>query len=53
MSSTFTNKKITNLHSIMLQGNNLKIIHARVMVLRHEKLSECALQQYEVSLKYL
>ena len=28
-------------------------IHARVMVLVHDKSSECALQMYEVSLKYL
>ena len=28
-------------------------VHARVMVFVHETLSECALQMYEVSLKYL
>ena len=28
-------------------------IHARVMVLAHDTLSECALQMYEVSFKYL
>ena len=28
-------------------------IHARVMVLVHDTSSECALQMYEVSLKYL
>ena len=28
-------------------------IHARVMVLVHDMSSECALQVYEVSLKYL
>ena len=28
-------------------------IHARVMVLKHNTLSECALQMYEVWLKYL
>ena len=35
------------------KGNNLKNIHARVMVPVHDTLSECALQMYEVSLKYL
>ena len=35
------------------KGNNLKNKHARVMVLVHETSSECALQMYEVSLKYL
>ena len=35
------------------KGNNLKKKHARVMVLVHNTLSECALQLYEVSLKYL
>ena len=34
-------------------GNNLKTIHARVMVLVHDRSSQCALQMYEVSLKYL
>ena len=28
-------------------------IHARLMVLMHDMLSECALQMYKVSLKYL
>ena len=28
-------------------------IHARVMVIVHDTSSECALQMYEVSLKYL
>ena len=35
------------------KGNNLTNKHARVMVLLHDTLSECALQMYEVSLKYL
>ena len=40
--------------SILLcyKGNNLKNKHARVMVLVQD-MSECALQMYEVSLKYL
>ena len=35
------------------KGNNLKNILARVMVLVHDTSSQCALQMYEVSLKYL
>ena len=35
------------------KGNNLKNIYARVMVLMHDTSSQCALQMYEVSLKYL
>ena len=35
------------------KGGNLKNIHARVMVLVHDTSSQCALQMYEVSLKYL
>ena len=35
------------------KGDNLKNIYARIMVLVHETSSQCALQMYEVSLKYL
>ena len=35
------------------KGDNLKNTHARVMVLEHDTSSQCALQMYEVSLKYL
>ena len=35
------------------KGNNLKNIHARVMVLVHDTSSQCVLQMYEVLLKYL
>ena len=35
------------------KGDNLKNIHGRVMVLVHDTSSQCALQMYEVSLKYL
>ena len=35
------------------KGDNLKNIYARVMVLVHNTWSQCALQMYEVSLKYL
>ena len=35
------------------KGNNLMTNHARVMVLVHDTSSECAIQIYEVSLKYL
>ena len=35
------------------KGDNLKNIYARVMVLVHDTSSQCALQMYDVSLKYL
>ena len=35
------------------KGDNLKNIYARVMVLVHDTSSQCALQIYEASLKYL
>ena len=35
------------------KGDNLKNIHAIVMVLVHDTSSQCALQMYDVSLKYL
>ena len=35
------------------KGDNLKNTPARVMVLVHDMSSQCALQMYEVSLKYL
>ena len=35
------------------KGDNLKNIYARVMVLVHDTSSQCALQMYEDSLKYL
>ena len=35
------------------KGDNLKNIYPRVMVLVNATSSECALQMYEVSLKYL
>ena len=46
-------KKITKLHLVMLQGEYFENIHARVMVIVHDTSSECALQMYGVSLKYL
>ena len=33
--------------------DNFKNIYARIMVLVHDTSSQCALQMYEVSLKYL
>ena len=51
MSPPLRNKK--NHKIACYKGNNLKNIHARVMFLMHDTLSECALQMYEVSLKYL
>ena len=48
-----------NCFYLCYKGNNLKNIHARVMVFVHDKVlmhdtsSQCGLQMYEVSLKYL
>ena len=38
---------------VSYKGDNLKNIYARVMVLVHDTSLQCALQMYEVSLKYL
>ena len=38
---------------LFYKGDNLKNVHARVMVLVHDTSSQSALQMYEVSLKYL
>ena len=38
---------------VCYKGNNLKNTHVRVMVLVHDTSSQCALQMYEVLLKYL
>ena len=35
------------------KGNNLKNTKARLMALVHDSSSQCALQMYELSLKYL
>ena len=43
----------TILFYLCYKGDNLKNTHARVMVLVHDTSSQCALQMYEVSLKYL
>ena len=42
-----------NCISLCYKEDNLKIILARVMVIVHDTSSKCALQMYEVSLKYL
>ena len=54
--NSFNNVNLqTDKNCILLcyKGNHLKNIYARVMVLVHDMSSECALQMYEVSLKYL
>ena len=38
---------------LQYKGDNLKNIYIRVMALVHDTSSQCALQMYEVSLKYL
>ena len=46
-------KRIRNCIYLRYKGGNLKYIYARDVVLMHDTLSQCALQMYEVSLKYL
>ena len=46
-------ERTKNCIKLCYKWNNLKNKHARVMVLVHDTSSECALQMYEVSLKYL
>ena len=46
-------ERTRNCTYLSYKGNNLKNIHARVMVLVHDTSSQCALQMYKVSLKYL
>ena len=54
MCSPFMNQKYLKIEfSYVKSGIILKNIHARVMVLMQDTFSECALQVYEVSLKYL
>ena len=56
-SNSFNSVQLTeqtkNCIYLCYKGNNLKNKHARVMVLVQDTLSECALQMFEVSLKYL
>ena len=56
-SNSFNSVQLTertnNCILLCYKGNNLKNKHARVMVLVHDTSSECALQMYEVLLKYL
>ena len=54
--NNFNNVQLTEwakLDLVINKGNNLKNKHARVMVLVHAPLSRCALQMFELSLKYL
>ena len=46
-------ERTRNCICLRYKGDNLKNIYARVMVLVPDMLSQCALQMYEVSLKYL
>ena len=46
--SVLLTERTNNCIYLCYKGNN-----AKVMVLVHDTLSECALQMYEVSLKYL
>ena len=54
----YKGNNLKNIHvSVMVllhdKGNNLKNTHARLTVLVHDTSSQCALQMYKVSLKYL
>ena len=46
-------ERTRNCSYLCSKGNNLKNKQARVMVLVHDTSSQCFLQMYEVSLKYL
>ena len=46
-------ERTRNLIYLCYKRNNLKNIHARVMVLVHDTSPQCALQMYEVSLEYM
>ena len=51
--TVFNLQRTQNCIFFRYKGDNLKNIYARVMVLVHDTSSQCALQIYEVSLKYL
>ena len=53
LNSAQLTERTRNCIYLCYKGNNLKNIHARVIVLVHDTSSQCALQMYEVSLKYL
>ena len=44
-------KKSQNCIKLCYTENNLKNVHARIMVRVHDTTSECALKMYKVSLK--
>ena len=55
--NSFNSVKLTeqtqNCIDLRYKGDNLKTIYAKVLVLVHDTSSQCALQMYEDSLKYL
>ena len=51
--SVLLTERTRNCYNLCYKGNNLKNIHAIVMVVVHDTSSQCALKMYEVSLKYL
>ena len=53
LNSVQVTERTRNCIYLCYKGNNLKNKHARVMGLVHDTSSQCALQMYEVSLKYL
>ena len=53
LNSVQLTERTRNCFYLRYKGDNLKNIYARVMVLVYDTSSQCALQMYEVSLKYL
>ena len=53
LNSVQLTERTRNCIYLCYKGDNLKNILARVMVLVHDTSAQCALQMYEVSLKYL
>ena len=53
LNSVQLTERTRNCNYLLYKGDNMKNTHARVMVLVHDTSSQCALQMYEVSLKYL
>ena len=50
LNSVQLTERTRNCYHLCYKGNNLKNIHARVMILVLDTSSQCALQMYEVSL---
>ena len=53
MPPPFKNKKVTKLHLVMLKGASYETYTCKSYIFMHDTLFGCALQMYEVLLKYL